>query len=194
MMPPLLLTSWWCLLSEMGSQSDAVLVRRILDGKVDLFQVLVERYRTEFGRYATAMLGGDVDDAADALQEAFIRAYRSLASCRDQERFKAWLFRIVSNQCHNTRRARRSHVSLDRIEEPEDSAAARRMDDTEIGQTIEAALKELTGEQREAFVLKHVEGYSYAEMASLLDVGEDALKMRVHRARDELRHKLEGLR
>ena len=48
--------------------------------------------------------------------------------------------------------------------------------------------------QREAFVLKHVEGYSYAEMANLLDVGEDALKMRVHRARDELRHKLEGLR
>ena len=178
----------------MGSQSDAVLVRRILDGQVELFQVLVERYRTEFGRYATAMLGGDVDDAADALQEAFIRAYRSLASCRDRERFKAWLFRIVSNQCHNTRRARRRHVSLDRIEEPEDSAAARRVDDTEIGQTIEAALNELTGEQREAFVLKHVEGYSYAEMASLLDVGEDALKMRVHRARDELRHKLEGLR
>jgi len=193
-MPALLFWSWWCLLSEMGSQSDAVLVRRILDGQVELFQVLVERYRTEFGRYATAMLGGDVDDAADALQEAFIRAYRSLASCRDRERFKAWLFRIVSNQCHNTRRARRRHVSLDRIEEPEDSAAARRVDDTEIGQTIEAALNELTGEQREAFVLKHVEGYSYAEMASLLDVGEDALKMRVHRARDELRHKLEGLR
>jgi len=178
----------------MGSQSDAVLVRRILEGQVELYQVLVERYRTEFGRYATAMLGGDVDDAADALQEAFIRAYRSLASCHDPERFKGWLFRIVSNQCHNTRRAKRRHVSLDRIEEPEDRAATKRADNSEIGQTIEEALSKLTTEQREAFVLKHVEGYSYAEMASMLDVGEDALKMRVHRARDELRHKLEGLR
>ncbi len=181
-------------MSEIGSQSDAVLVHRILAGQVEQFEVLVERYRTEFGRYATAMLGGDVDDAADALQDAFIRAYRSLASCRDPERFKAWLFRIVSNQCHNTRRARRGHVSLDRIEEPEDRAATKRVDNTEIGQAIEDALNELTAEQREAFVLKHVEGYSYAEMANLLEVGEDALKMRVHRARDELRRKLEGLR
>ena len=193
-MPALPFTPWRCLLSEMGSQSDGVLVRRILDGQVELYQVLVERYRTEFGRYATAMLGGDVDDAADALQEGFIRAYRSLAACRDPERFKAWLFRIVSNQCHNTRRARRGHVSLDRIEEPEDTAATKRVDNNEIGQAIEDALNELTVEQREAFVLKHVEGYSYAEMASLLEVGEDALKMRVHRARDELRHNLEGLR
>ncbi|UCD24795.1 MAG: RNA polymerase sigma factor [Gemmatimonadota bacterium] len=178
----------------MGSQSDAVLVHRILDGQVELFQVLVERYRSEFGRYATAMLGGDTDDAADALQEAFIRAYRSLAACRDPERFKAWLFRIVSNQCHNTRRARRGHVSLDRVEEPEDTAARQRVEDCEAGQMIEEALQQLTAEQREAFVLKHVEGYSYAEMAGLLHVGEDALKMRVHRARDELRRKLEGLR
>ena len=171
-----------------------MLVRRILEGQVELYQVLVERYREEFGRYATAMLGGDVDDAADALQEAFIRAYRSLASCRDPERFKAWLFRIVSNQCHNARRARHKHASLDRIEEPEDRAATKRVDNSEIGQTIEEALNELTAEQREAFVLKHVEGYSYTEMAGLLEVGEDALKMRVHRARDELRRKLEGLR
>jgi RNA polymerase sigma-70 factor (ECF subfamily) len=178
----------------MGSQSDAGLVHQVLAGQVELYRVLVERYRAEFARYATAMLGGDADDAADALQEAFIRAYRSLASCRDPERFKAWLFRIVSNQCHNTRRARRKHVSLDRIDEPEDRADSKRRDRTEIGETIERAMNELTAEQREAFVLKHIEGYSYAEMAGLLEVGEDALKMRVHRARDELRRKLEGLR
>ncbi len=177
----------------MGSQSDAVLVRRILAGQVDLYQVLVERYRAEFGRYATAMLGGDVDDAADALQEAFIRAYRSLASCREPEKFKAWLFRIVSNQCHNARRTRRDHVPLDRIEDPPDDSTERQLEANEIGRTIQTALDDLTAEQREAFVLKHIEGYSYADMSTLLEVGEDALKMRVHRARDELQRRLEGL-
>ncbi|UCG84831.1 MAG: RNA polymerase sigma factor [Gemmatimonadota bacterium] len=181
-------------MSEMGSQSDAVLVRRILAGEVELYQVLVERYRLEFGRYATAMLGGDVDDAADAQQEAFIRAYRSLASCREPEKFKAWLFRIVSNQCHNTRRGRRKHVRLDRVQDPPDESTQRQLEANEIGQAIQTALDDLTTEQREAFVLKHVEGYSYAEMAALLEVGEDALKMRVHRARDELQRRLEGLR
>jgi RNA polymerase sigma-70 factor (ECF subfamily) len=178
----------------MGSESDAVLVRRILAGEVELYRVLVERYRTEFGRYATAMLGGDTDDSADALQEAFIRAFRSLASCREPERFKAWLFRIVSNQCHNTRRSRRNHMRLDGIEDPADDSTERQLEASEIGKTIQAALDELTPEQREAFVLKHVEGYAYAEMATLLETGEDALKMRVHRARDELQRKLEGLR
>ncbi len=87
--------------------SDAELVRRVLAGEVELYRVLVERYRAEFGRYATALLGGDVDEAADALQEAFIKAYDSLASCRQPDKFKAWVFRIVTNQCHNARRHRR---------------------------------------------------------------------------------------
>ena len=156
--------------------------------------MLVERYRLEFGRYAAAMLDGDRDDAADALQEAFIRAYDSLASCRDPDRFKAWMFRIVSNQCHNVRKRRRGHLSLeraaDRGEEPAGKADSER---SEIGEVLELAMKTLTEEQREAFILKHVDGRSYAEIAEMLAVGEDALKMRVYRARDELKKRLEEL-
>jgi RNA polymerase sigma-70 factor (ECF subfamily) len=136
------------------------------------------------------MLDGDRDDAADALQEAFIRAYDSLASCRDPGRFKAWLFRIVSNQCHNVRKRRRGHLSLDRGSEP---AAKADSECTEIAEVLELAMKTLTEEQREAFVLKHVDGRSYAEIAELLGVGEDALKMRVYRARDELKKRIEEL-
>jgi RNA polymerase sigma-70 factor (ECF subfamily) len=159
-----------------------------------MYRVLVGRYRAEFGRYASAMLDGDRDDAADALQEAFIRAYDSLASCRDPDRFKAWMFRIVSNQCYNVRKRRRGHVSLDRAvdrgEEPVGKADSERL---EIGEVLELAMKRLTGEQREAFILKHVDGRSYAEIAEMLEVGEDALKMRVYRARDELKKRLEEL-
>jgi RNA polymerase sigma-70 factor (ECF subfamily) len=180
-------------LGEMDGLSDAELVSRVLAGDVDLYRVLVERYRLEFGRYATAMLGGDADDAADALQEALIRAFDSLASCRDPGRFKAWLFRIVSNQCHNWRRRRREHVSLESVSSAADDAADATLQSKELSQTIAAALNDLTDEQREAFVMKHVEGRSYAEMAELLGVGEDALKMRVYRARDELKQRLESL-
>ncbi len=175
--------------------SDGDLVRRIRSGEPELYRVLVERYRIEFGRYASAILDGDKDDAADALQEAFIRAFDSLASCRDPDRFKAWLFRIVSNQCHNVRKRRRKgHVSLERAsEQGEEPSGKTEIDRAEMGQVLELAMRALTEEQREAFILKHVEGRSYAEIAELLAVGEDALKMRVYRARDELKRRLEEL-
>ena len=173
---------------------DAELVRRVLAGEVDLYRVLVERYRAELGRFASAMLKGDRDDAADALQEAFIRAYDSLAACRNPNRFKGWLFRIVSNQCHNVRKGRRGHLSLDAARSQGVEPAAK-LDDSgrEAGEALRIALDALTEEQREAFVMKHVDGRSYAEMAELLGVGEDALKMRVYRARDELKRRLEEL-
>jgi RNA polymerase sigma-70 factor (ECF subfamily) len=180
-------------LIESTELSDASLVRRILAGETDLYRILVERYRHEFGRYASGMLGGNVDDAADALQEAFIRAFDSLGSLGDPERFKAWLFRIVSNQCHNVRRKNKPHLSLERMQDPEDATAERAVANREMAELIEGAIEELTPEQKEAFVMKHVEGRSYAEMSDLLGIGQDALKMRVHRARDELKKKLEGM-
>ncbi len=181
------------LLIESAKLSDGKLVRRILAGEADLYRILVERYRREFGRYAAAMLSGDSDDAADALQEAFIRAFDSLASCKDPDKFKAWLFRIVSNQCHNVRKRRRDYLSLDRVEDPAHNPADQDLERKEIGAAVGDALDKLSAEQREAFVMKHVDGRSYAEMAELMGVGEDALKMRVHRAREELKKHLKGL-
>ncbi len=172
---------------------DAELVRRVLAGEAEVFGILVERYRAQFGRYATALLGGDTDEAADALQEAFIKAYDSLASCRQPDKFKAWVFRIVTNQCHNARRRRRLHVPLETISNPASEAADEKLSRGEIKTAIGAALEGLTEEQRIAFVMKHIEGRSYAEMAELLNVGQDALKMRVHRARDEMKRRLEGV-
>jgi RNA polymerase sigma-70 factor (ECF subfamily) len=180
-------------LRDGGTLSDAALVRRALAGEPEMYGVLVERYRQEFGRYAAAMLGGDADAAADALQEAFIRAFDSLASCRDPGKFKAWVFRIVSNQCHNARKRLRRYVALGDYDAPGKASADGDVVSDELAQAIEAALEMLTPEQREAFVMKHVEGRSYTEMAELLAVGEDALKMRVHRARDELRKHLQEL-
>ena len=75
-----------------------MIVARVLRGDVEVFRVLVERYRDRYARYAFHMLGNR-EDAEEALQDAFTRAYRSLARCEDPERFGAWLFRILVNRC-----------------------------------------------------------------------------------------------
>lgn len=172
----------------LASQSDAELVGRVLSGSDAAFAVLVERYDDLLSRHAQRMLGR-VDDAEDVVQAAWIRAYRRLRQCRDPERFGAWVFRIASNACKDALKAERKEVvPMDSVADPASPG-----DDPEEGalreeqrRHIAAALDRLPPDQREAFLLKHVEGWSYEEMAERLDVGVSALKMRVHRARDEL--------
>jgi RNA polymerase sigma-70 factor (ECF subfamily) len=171
--------------------SDAVFVARVVRGDVEAFAALVERYRDRYARYAFHMLGNR-QDAEEALQDAFTRAYRSLARCEDPERFGAWLFRILVNRCRTlgARRGRRSRTFvadeaalLEASEEhPADRAAWR--------EEIDRALQQLRAEQREAFLLKYVEEIGYDEMSQMTGVGVSALKMRVLRACERLRELL----
>src|SRR5688500_2378222 len=85
--------------------SDAAIVGRVLDGDTNAYSLLVERYYDKYARFAVHMLGSR-EDAEEALQDAFLRAYRSLDRYQDQERFGAWLFRILVNRCR-TAAARR---------------------------------------------------------------------------------------
>jgi RNA polymerase sigma-70 factor (ECF subfamily) len=170
-------------------EADGAVVRRVLKGEVDAYRILVERYRRQFGRYAVSLLV-DADLAADAVQEAFIRAYDGLGSCRDPDRFGAWFYRILTNQCHTVRAragTRRDAVPVEDAGLPSRERADAALEQGELAARLEAALARLTPEQREAFVLKYVDERSYEEMAALLDVSADALKMRVHRAREALR-------
>ena len=140
---------------------------------------------------------GRPDDAADVVQQAFIKGFRSLDRCKNPERVGGWLFRIAVNLCKDQLRGReKREVSLEVVGPLkttrgllEDGAER-----TEIRENIYRALQSLSDEQREAFVLKHVEGWSYEEMAKRLEVSVSALKMRVHRARDQLQGMLENYR
>ncbi len=180
------------LVAEGPELSDGEVVRRVLAGETELFRILVERCRRDFGRYA-ASVAGDTDTANDAMQEAFIRAYDALATCRDPDRFKSWFFRILTNRCHTARSKRRREVALENPSMQAPDRTEHRVERRELREAIEAALETLTPEQREAFVLKEVEGRSYEAISELLGVGVDALKMRVYRARDALRTQLRGI-
>jgi len=172
-------------------ESDAAVVARVLAGEIQVFGILVARYRPAFARYATAMCG-DPDLAADAMQEAFIRAFDGLRGCRQPERFGAWFFRILTNQCRNYRSRWGKHEAAEPVVLVEAKASA---DDAlmqgELRDAIARALDQLSADQREAFVLRHVDGRSYREMAELLAEREDVLRMRVHRAREQMRRFLE---
>jgi RNA polymerase sigma-70 factor (ECF subfamily) len=171
--------------------TDGELVAAAIGGDLDAFAELSRRYRDTYTRFAVRMLG-DRDEAEDVLQSAFMRAYRALASCRDPNRFGAWLYQIVANECRTwvVRRARRERRMV-RDEAGLEQVLAQQPADTDTLEEVQRALDQLDPDQREAFVLKHVEDLSYETMAEITGCGISALKMRVTRARARLRELLE---
>jgi RNA polymerase sigma-70 factor (ECF subfamily) len=170
--------------------SDQRVIQRVLAGDRDEFTVLITRYSDPLYRHALCMTGSP-DVAEDILQLSFIKAYQHLAEVRG--RFDAWVFRIVANGCKDwLKNIRRSHLSYDEDDQPSGYATPEEeLDRTELRSDLDVALSSLPASLREAFVMKHVEGRSYEEMADLLGTTVGALKMRVHRAREALQALLE---
>ena len=170
--------------------TDQLIIQRVLGGNRDAFKTLIQRYSDPLYRHALCMTGSP-DVAEDILQLSFIKAYQHLAEVRG--RFDAWVFRIVANGCKDwLKNIRRSHLSYDEDDQPSSYATPdEELDRTELRTDLDRALATLPASLREAFVMKHVEGRSYEEMADLLGTTVGALKMRVHRAREALQALLE---
>jgi RNA polymerase sigma-70 factor, ECF subfamily len=172
---------------------DGRVVAAVLAGERDRYAVLVERYQPRLYRFALGMVS-DPADAADLVQDAFVRAYSRLATCHDPARFGAWIFSVLRNRCTDfLREHRRRDVSLDpdgpyADERPGPSDQVER---AELLDRVRGALAALPESQREAFLLRHVEGLSYEEMAVRLDARTGALRMRVARAREGIRDLVE---
>ena len=176
---------------DVDSMTDATLVRRVLDGDPRAFTILVDRHLQPCLRFATRMLGGR-HDAEDVTQEALLRAYRALATYDPAGSFRTWLFAILVNRCRTSLLQRSRYVR--RVVTDEDAMhSAVSGDDaaaTELRIEIERALALLEPDQREAFLLKHVEQLGYDEMAAVTGAGVSALKMRVKRACERLQELL----
>lgn len=174
--------------------NDAALIARVLDGEVEAFAALFERYHEGCARYAQRMLGNP-QDAEDAIQETFLRAYRALGGYRERDLFRAWLFRILVNQCRTLARRRgRWQGRLVHDEAAIERAAVLGGEDgVVLRDQLQILLASLDPRLREAFLLKHGEGLEYVEMAAMTGSSVSALKMRVKRACDALRPRLEEL-
>lgn len=169
---------------------DLAIVERAVDGDVDAFTEIVNWYYPRFVRFARHMLQSDAD-ADDVVQEAFIRIYRALPLYNECARFESWIFRILANCCrtHLTRRQRQRIrlVPIDSYEALGVEAHIDSRDDVAWRNLLKSALDSLPIEQREAFLLHHIDGHSYEAMAEITGLGQSALKMRVKRACDRLR-------
>jgi RNA polymerase sigma-70 factor (ECF subfamily) len=175
-----------------AAATDAVIIHRVLAGEIDAFALLVDRHHARCLRVATHLLG-DADDAEDAVQDAFVRAYRHLGSFRPSvsvsDSFGAWMMRILVNQCRTraARGARYTRLDAAPAELLTGLDMAPAHDATERRTDLARALAQLGPEQREAVVLRFADELSYDEMASITGVGVSALKMRVQRACTRLR-------
>jgi RNA polymerase sigma-70 factor (ECF subfamily) len=173
--------------------TDAELVARVREGDLAGYAELVARHRSSLERFAYHLLGCR-EDAEDALQETLVRAYRALDRCEQPERVRAWLLQILINRCR-TRLSRRDPFVRDAMGDlaVERAVVPDQSDGAAWREEIQRALAALPPDQREAFLLKHVEELTYDEIAAITDVSVPALKMRVSRACERLRQLLQDV-
>lgn len=172
---------------------DAEVVRRVRAGETGLFEVLVRRHDQRVYRTVRSILR-DEGEVEDAMQQAWLQAYLHLGDFAGLSAFSTWLVRVAANEALQRLR-RRGPLSVapgdeedavdPRAEDPEERAASR-----EAVRLVERAVDRLPASYRTVFVLRDVEGLSTADAAAALGIGEDAAKVRLHRARSLLRESL----
>jgi len=172
--------------------ADLASVRQCLDGDGAGFAPIVDRYQRVLFTVALRMLG-DEEEANDAAQTAFIKAYQKLATFDPERRFFSWIYRILVNECLNQRRERRPFEPVSPELAVEDSSPADRFEAEERRKRVQAAIVALPIEYREVVVLRHFAELSYDEISETLGVSAAIVKSRLHIARRRLSHMLLGL-
>jgi len=173
------------------SDGESRLIASCLAGDPSAFEPLVERYYGPLLGVATRLLA-DREEARDATQNAFLKAYQNLASCDQDRRFFSWIYRILINDCLNTLRARRPAQPLTDRAAPD--PAGDPVEAAETRRRVRDALLRLPGEQRDVIVLRHFGELSYDEMAVALRIPAKTVKSRLFSARQRLCELLAGER
>jgi RNA polymerase sigma-70 factor (ECF subfamily) len=184
--------------------SDEEVVARVRDGDTSLFEVLMRRHNQRLYRAVRSVLR-DESEVEDVMQQAYLAAFTHLAQFAGTAKFSTWLVRIGINEALlRLRQRRRLHpvaavARQDELEEtapppedppmptPEDRTAGR-----ELGRLLEETVDQLPAAYRQVFMLRLVEGLDTAETAAALDLGEEAVKQRLHRARAMVQQAIEA--
>lgn len=172
-------------------------IRQVLAGDVNAFEGLVSDCEKNAYHLALRMLGS-AEDAEDVVQEAFLKAYRSLGEFRLDSRFSVWLYRIVSNLCLDLLRKRKKQneqsLTLEdadgeesQLELPDESFSPEALLERKLTrEAVRQGLDALPPEQRQILLLREVEGLSYEEIAQALSLEPGTVKSRIFRARKRL--------
>ena len=182
--------------------SDLAVVARVKAGDHDAFRHLVERHSRGVFRLAYRMTGHE-QDAEDVVQETFLRAFRQIRRFEERSSFATWLYRITVNCSHDLLRQRPRAGARPSLDDPDlglaaglaDTAASadplRELASRRIDERVRSAMRELSDQERSAFVMRHFEGLSIDEIGRALDLKTSAAKHSIFRAVQKLRRALD---
>jgi len=184
---------------------DETLLQAIIDDEPGAFDEFVRRYGRRLMAFSMSTCSNP-ENAEDVFQDTLLKAYQALGDLREPKALRTWLYRVAANNCRMMRRKDKAprKISLEDFKPPgwedgelievadwsdlPDDAAGR----AELKDAFEEGLAELPAEYRMVLLMRDVEGMSTRETAQALEIGESAVKMRLHRARMALRHHLAG--
>jgi RNA polymerase sigma factor (sigma-70 family) len=183
---------------DLAHEEDEALVARVQRGEVKAFDVLVERYKQRL--YATVYhMTSNHEDANDLVQDAFIKAYKSLHSFKGQSSFYTWVYRIAVNRTINflKRRKDRGHFSLndvdasietdpDYVELMSHVTPRREVGLNELQEKLNEALQKLSDEHRAVVIMHDVQGMTHADIAKVMHCSEGTVRSRLFYARQQL--------
>ena len=183
---------------EVGQADDSELVKRVCMGETQLFRMLIERHQQHIFNLCFRMLQR-FEEADDATQDTFLKAYRSLKRFRGDASLKTWLCRIARNECLNRLR----HERMDPLDEQLTAEGGFQLVDStpsplelieqqEIRSTVHAAINELPPSYRLVITLFHLEGLSYEEISQVMEIPMGTVKTHIFRARRLLKSKLQA--
>jgi RNA polymerase sigma-70 factor (ECF subfamily) len=166
---------------------DSEALKNCRDGDKESFRYLVERYQNQAVGHAIAVLGNR-EDALDAVQEAFIDAYRAIDRFDFTRRFYPWFYVLLRNRCFKMLASSGRRIT-ESAEETE-ILAPQPASSIEETLSLEAALLDLSPEDRELVTLKYLDGLSYQELAEILQIPRGTVMSRLFYARKQLQAKL----
>jgi RNA polymerase sigma-70 factor (ECF subfamily) len=171
---------------------DIEAIRKCLAGETESFGFLVKKYQNEAFSHAAAIVG-NIEDASDAVQDAFLDAFRALKKFDSSQKFYPWLYAILRNRCFKLAESRKREVKaypgvLMILACPSDKASKAAVE------LVEQTLLELSARDREILILKHLDGLSYENIALRLDIPAGTVMSRLYYARMKFREKVEKIR
>jgi RNA polymerase sigma-70 factor, ECF subfamily len=179
-------------LTQRETLTDEEIVARILGGEIELFELIMRRHNQRLYRAARAIVR-DESEAEDVMQEAYVRAYVHLKQFAGKAKFSTWLTRIAVHEAlvrlRNRNRYDKPGPTLETSEDPMDrlpsaeSTPEEHLQTRELGNVLEEAIESLPLGFRTVFVLRAVEEMNTSEVAECLDLSEENVKVRLHRAR-----------
>ncbi len=174
---------------------DSTIVGKCQGGQSELYGQLVDKYSARIINLGYAMMGNR-HDAEDIAQEAFVRAYKALAKFQKKAKFSSWLYQIALNLCKDHLKAKSRHArpadeeQLANINGNPKDQAPRVIIQGELSEKMREAINKLPYLYREAFVLRHLQGLEYEDVATITAVPADTVRVRAYRAREMMRQTL----